>query len=110
MEGNVYEPIINGKRVKFKERLLARDHFGLPQKLREASSREGGRVFYDPEHMPPVLAQVIEEWEFDGDPGDVEAYGDLELYPELMPLIRALDHYIAEVTGAGEAEGGPTSE
>jgi hypothetical protein len=101
-------PEINGKQVTFRSRFPARDNWDLPQKLAAISeqTQKGG---LDLKMVVPVLQRMIESWEFDGDPAKADAYGDLDIFSELIPMLGAAAKTIGELTGRGEAVSGRTS-
>lgn len=100
-------PEINGKRVEFKQRFPARENWDLPRVISSLGSQaQGGAI--DFEASVPVLQRMIDSWDFDGDPKDAESYGELDLFRELIPLLKEAASYIQELTGAGEAESGRT--
>lgn len=37
-----------------------------------------------------LLRRFVLSWEFDGDPQDIEAWGDLDLFEEVLPLEQAI--------------------
>ena len=93
-------PVINGKQITFRARLPARDNWDLPELIR-AMGQQGESV--DMRQAVPVLARVVASWEFDGDPHDPNAYGDLDLFRELIPLVNALATHLQEILGTGES-------
>jgi hypothetical protein len=78
------EVIIAGRRVVLKEHLPARDHYALPRAL----SVGIGRLPFEEQVGP--LSKVVESWEFEGDPGDLAAWGELDVMAEFMPLWDAI--------------------
>ncbi|HUT15399.1 MAG TPA: hypothetical protein VMY98_04050 [Anaerolineae bacterium] len=42
------------------------------------------------EERVDILRAFIESWDFDGDPQDVESWGDLDLFTDLLPLEMAI--------------------
>ena len=89
---------IAGKRVTLRERFPASEFWDMPKLI---SDLVGEGTDYE-KHIP-LLLRLIESWEFDGDPTDPEAYGELDILRELRPLIRASSDYVAEmVSGEGD--------
>jgi hypothetical protein len=100
-------PRINERMVLFKERFPAKENWDLPQALSAvATQAQDGNI--DLKAAVPVLQRVIGSWEFDGLPSDAEAYGELDIFRELIPLLTAAAQFIAELTGTGEAASGRT--
>lgn len=102
-------PKINEKQVDFFQTFPAKDNWDLPAALSElGTAAQGGGL--DLKKAIPVLQRVVNSWEFGGDPKDADAYGDLDIFRELIPLMTAVAQYIRELTGQGEAESEPTSQ
>jgi len=102
-------PKINEKNVDFVLKFPAKDNWDLPQALSELGTTAQGGGF-DLQKAVPVLQRVVRSWEFDGDPKDADAFGDLDIFRELIPLVTAVARYIGELTGQGEAASEPTSQ
>lgn len=91
------EITVSGRRVTLRERFPAKDFWDIPSMIAEVAG-EG----IDYQRHIPLLMRIIESWEFEGDPADAEAYGELDILRELRPLIRACSDYVAEmVSGEG---------
>lgn len=80
------EFVIAGKRVKFRDKLPVKDNWDLMQKLAGLDLGEKPTKMDWKAHLP-IMCRVIEEWEFEGDPSDPEAYGNLDLFREFLPLL-----------------------
>jgi len=104
---------INGKQVHIKSHFPARDNWDLPQVLMAFANQGSDKL--DMQRVVPALPRLIESWEFEGDPAEEDAYGDLDLFRELIPLVREVSTRLAVLMGAGgralgEAEKGSTSQ
>lgn len=95
-------PRINGKEVVFRKRFPAKDHWDLPQRL-STIAEQANRGELNLKEAVPVFQHTIASWEFDGDPNDADAYGELEMFDELIPLLAVTAEYIGELTDRGEA-------
>jgi hypothetical protein len=95
------EITIAGKRVVIREDYPARENWDLPNLL-GAMAGDGTPGSMNMEKAPALLARVIESWEFDADPSDVEAYGDMNLWRELLPLTNHVATFLNEEMGLGE--------
>lgn len=100
-------PRINGKEVVFHTRFPAKDNWDLPGELQKLGTQAQGGVV-DMQSAVPLLTRVVKSWEFDGDPTDADAYGNLDIFREFVPLVTAVAQYVAGMTGVGEAGSGPT--
>lgn len=84
----VYEHTINGQRVTLKARVAGKDAKGLPEMVHNI-----GDVLNEPTKLAPLGAALIESWEFDGNPADPAAYGELDIFDEVFPLAEVLVQY-----------------
>lgn len=83
-----YEFTVNGKRVWLRKRLPLREQDALLELAAACSNTK-------PRTNIPVMARLIESWEFAGDPADPEAYEDLDLLDEFLPLVEIAGTYLA---------------
>jgi len=104
-------PKINGVNVEFRQKFPARENWDLPALLGKLSQigaqAEDGKV--DLQVAIPLLQRVVVSWGFEGSPAVADAYGDLDLFRELIPMITAVAQYIKSLS-SGEAESEPTSQ
>ena len=99
-------PWVNGKEVIFKERFPARENWDLPRLL---ASLAANASEMNMERAVPILQRMIASWEFDSDPAKAESYGDLCIFREITPLVKACSEFVGEmVSGPGEAGSAPT--
>ena len=96
------ELMINGKIVRVKSRFPARENWDLPNLLMKFSQQEGG---FDLKQIVPVLPRLVESWEFEGDPTDEDAYEELDLFRELIPLVREVSLALGQMMGVGAMTG-----
>lgn len=87
----MFERIINGKRVIFKDKLPAKEGWDLWERIVEFDQ---GGVKNAVVLARPILPHVIATWEFEGDPADLAAYDNLDVIEELLPLANALGEYV----------------
>lgn len=80
------EVTIAGKRVKFRDKLPVKDNWDLMQQLGQLDLGDDPASMDWQAHIP-IMVRLIEEWEFEGDPSDPEAYGELDLFREFLPLL-----------------------
>lgn len=80
------ERMINGRRVTFRSRVPLSKAPDLPVML-EAVAK-------DLRAVARVGALLIEEWEFEGNPASRQAYEDLDVTSEILPLAIELGKYI----------------
>lgn len=93
---------INGKAVTIKDRFPAKENWDLPNVLMSFARQEGEQGF-DLQRIVPALPRLIEAWEFQGDPADPDAYGELDLFRELIPLVREVSQALGEMMGTSDA-------
>ena len=95
--------MVNGTPVRMRTRFPAKENWDLPGMLMTfARQDEGG---FDLQRIVPVLPRLIEGWGFDGlDPREAESYGELDLFREVIPLVKEVAAYLGELMrGQGEA-------
>lgn len=80
---------INGREVRFKERLSLNIAPKLPAMLDKC--KEG-----DLRDQVKVLCLIVESWDFDGDPAKPASYGELDIFTDVMPMATAAGEYLAE--------------
>ena len=96
-------PTINGKEVVFKETLAAKDWWPLLPKfigLKQSNWVEA----LDFDTMCQIVRGCVESWEFDGNPDDPEAAGELDAFDELLPLLKEISSFLNERLSLGEPE------
>ena len=91
----MFERVIGGKRVIFREKLAAKGCWNLLAKI---NAFAGEAAQGDFTNALPILTRAIESWEFEGDPGDEAAYDALDQIEEMPSLVGALGEYIAQKT------------
>ena len=89
---------INGKKVVLRDRLPAQECWPVLASLRRGLA--GQEPSFDEEAQ--VLAFVVEEWEFEGDPHDPTSYATLDLLSEFLPLDNAIGRYLAQKLGVAK--------
>ena len=89
------ERTINGKKVVFREKLASADNWDTPALIKEHGEAATRGDF---SKAVPLLCRVVESWEFADDPSDPAAYGKLDLFSEITPLLAALNDYVQEKT------------
>lgn len=97
------EITVNGKKVTIREHFPAREFWGLTDewtKLQPTSA-------YD--EWARAVGATITSWEFEGDPRDPEAWGDLDTWDEFSPLIGYIGEYIKGRVDRAKNLGGPPS-
>jgi hypothetical protein len=92
----MFEHVINGKRVIFKDRLPASEGWDLWSCIVDF---DRGGVREAIKLARPILPHVIATWEFAGDPADPAAYDDLDVIEELLPLANALGEWCSLKAG-----------
>lgn len=90
---DIYEVVINGKKVWFKRRLPMKEGASLPALIKAC---ESGSF----EDQIAVCSVLIERWEFEGNPADPASYEPLDVFDEIAPLCQAAGRYISERFGA----------
>lgn len=78
------ETVVNGKTVVMREHFPAKKYWGL---YGDIQAMLDPNVPFDT--AARFLSQVIESWEFEGDPTKIESYENLDLSREFNPLLRA---------------------
>jgi len=96
---------IDGKAVTMRSRFPAKENWDLPGLF----MRLGGGDDFDLKQMVPILPRLIQSWEFEGDPADEAAYGELDLFRELIPLVRGVSEKLGELMGSASGEAGRAS-
>ena len=98
------EVTINGKRVVLRERFPTREYDQLRQQFMAIDADTPW------DKRANTLRAFVESWEFDGDPDDVEAWGDLDLFLETIPLELAIsERVLARYNAAKNSESGSTT-
>jgi hypothetical protein len=82
-----YTLTVDGKQVRFKRRLPAKEGRWLPKMTR--TMIESGDLF----DQVPLACLMIESWDFDGDPGKPESYDQFELF-ELIRLMNGVGKHV----------------
>jgi len=90
------EKMINGTRVIIRDRIPARQNWDLLSKMQAMGTDVGKASFED---MAMIIGRLVESWDFEGVPQDVNAVAELDLFKELMPLVQAA----TETISGGEA-------
>ncbi len=83
---------VRGTRVVLRDRLLARDAWPLRNLMARAT--QGETLSFEEE--AGALALLVESWEFDGDPKDVESYAALDLV-DFMVLETSAGKYLRDM-------------
>jgi len=86
------EIVVNGKKVVLRESFPTREYSSMRHELTQLN-----------EQMPwqkraRLLSKFIESWEFEGDPNDVEAWGDLDLLSETLAIESAIADFMTRRT------------
>lgn len=93
-------PTINGKEVVFRERFPAKEFWDLPAKIVQLHRMRGGQEEFDMQLAVPLLARVIESWEYEGDPADEASFGELDVLGDLLPLVTAVTDLLNRLVGS----------
>ena len=91
------EITINGKRIVLREKLPARENWDFFQKM---NFPQGTDLTF--EQAVGLAQRYIKEWDFEGDPTDVESYADMDLPSELLPIINAVTARLNEALGTSK--------
>lgn len=85
---------VAGTSVVVRDRLPARVHYALPR----AINANVGAISFEEQVGP--LAACVESWEFAGDPADLNAWAELDVFSEFLPLWNALvSHFVQRMVG-----------
>ena len=88
-----YSYTVAGKTVQFKRRLTLNEQVEIEDRLK---ATEGGKLA----DQIALVRLLIESWGFEGDPSDAAAYGDLDIFEELLPVIETAGKYITDKRAA----------
>jgi hypothetical protein len=75
------EITVNGKKVTIREHFPARDFWGMA----DVWANLNDKTPYD--EWARAVSRTVTSWEFEGDPADIEAWGNLDTWLEFQPLI-----------------------
>lgn len=78
------DKIINSKAVVLRDSFPAREFWDTPTLLQKQDT-----LGFD-EKMR-LMGRFVSTWEFDGDPADPAAWGQLDTFSELVPLVAAIN-------------------
>jgi hypothetical protein len=93
------EVLIDGKTVVLRDSLPARQFYALAGAVQQIYPI--GKAPFD-EVVPPLVS-IVERWELDGNPADIEAWAQLDLFRHLWPLLEAIwGHVRGIIRASGE--------
>lgn len=84
-----YQFTVNGKRVILREHLPAKEYLHIIGGLDKIANL--GDLPYD--EQVKEIKDVVEEWEFEGDPADIESWGTLNA-PVFAAIVVQVTQYI----------------
>jgi hypothetical protein len=96
-------PEINGKQVLFRAKLPSSIWWPLLPTLSRLGGSDNPLEVLDWPTVCQMVAGSVKSWEFDGEPDDPKAVGELDAFNELTPLVKAISEMIAERAPSGEA-------
>lgn len=97
------EITVAGRRVWLRERLPLKEGKRIVALAQAVSDQ-------DLDTALPLLALLIERWEFDGDPSDAASYENLDVFSEVLPLLLGVGPYVqAKLEGVPKAPAGASS-
>ena len=92
---------VAGKKVVLRERISLGDGYNIIGLFSSIDSN-------DLRTSIPIMAKMIESWEFEGDPSDPAAYDKLDVLIEVIPMSRKINARInALMSGLNEDEEEP---
>jgi len=92
---------VAGKKVVLRERISLGDGYNIIGLFSSIDSN-------DLRTSIPIMAKMIESWEFEGDPSDSAAYDKLDVLIEIIPMSRKINARInALMSGLNEDEEEP---
>lgn len=78
----------NDKAVTIRERFPTKTYWSIVRSFRGVTGDS------DWQEIANALMPFVESWEFDGDPQNVEAWGELDLFSETMPIMDAVSEMV----------------
>jgi hypothetical protein len=94
------EVMVAGKKVILRSYLPSRDYIGIIRGIMNLGNI--GDLPFEEQVKP--LMPLVESWEFEGEPDDLEAWGKLDALSELMPIFNAIGEHVARKTSGEEAK------
>ena len=94
-EANLFEQIVNGHTVHFRERYPYKDSKKLVD-LFTSAAESGGAGLDDSIALLPLC---VESWDYEGDPSDPAVYDEMDLFEDIIPLVTALNAMLEEKMG-----------
>ncbi len=88
------EITVNGKKVTLRDKFPVREFDGVFEKFGNLTGRPWGE-------QAEIFRKFVTAWEFDGDPSDIESWGNLDQF-ELLPLQQGIAEYITSRLGAAK--------
>lgn len=85
---------VGGHTVKFKERFPT-DEAALDAYAAITAPNAAARLRGLVKHLP----YFVESWDFEGDPHQPDAWGQLDFWRETLAVVNALDEYLAALLG-----------
>lgn len=92
-------PTINGKQVVLREHYPMSEYHALRQGFAKLTLEMPW------EQRAAVLAGFVESWEFEGDPKDVQAWGKLDVWIEIIPIEELIGQFIESRGSAAKNSG-----
>lgn len=81
---------VGGNKVTFKDKYPVKESKKLGKAL--AGAMDG-----DPDKVIALLAEVVTDWEFDGEPSDKSAYEELDYMRHIWPMYLKFNTYAGEL-------------
>jgi len=91
---------VNGKKVTFREPLPSGDFIQVWRGVQNIP--RVGELSIDDQVAD--LIGIVESWEFEGDPQGLEAWKQLDLFVEFLPLLSAIGDYVNDRVGEAITE------
>jgi len=109
------EIVVNGKKVVLRESFPTREYDSMRHEFVQMSEsvQMGENVPW--QKRARLLSKFIKSWEFEGDPNDVEVWGDLDLFSETLAIESAITDFMTRRTtwmeeSAKNSESGSTTQ
>ena len=84
-----HEITVNGKQVVLRTAYPVREFAELRRKFAKLMDLEWAEEC-------ALLGKFVESWEFDGDPREPKAWGEMDAFSEMMPIENAIGELLAE--------------
>ena len=81
---------VNGHTVKYKTSFKVRENDQMNELLMKAAESQKTR------DQIRLLRQVIEEWDYDGDPKSASSYEDLDPFADILPMFAGFTDWVGQ--------------